>query len=357
VHAAQERSGSIGLKAGLHAIAVTFFEAAGGEELTVSWEGPSVAKQAIPGSALRHGGTGGGGDTTKPTVSVTSPTNGAAVYDAVAVEGAASDDVAVDRVEVSIDGGAYSPATGSSHWSYWTYSFDATTLSTGQHTVTARATDASGNAATAAITITVDPSATTEPSITIVTPAGGEIWFVGTTPRIEWTAANLTDVALRYSVDGGAQVEIDGSVDTTEPGWESYPWTVPSEPSTNCVIHVAGYMGECPTDSNAFEIRDVADSDLDGMDDGWEALFFGDLSRDGTADFDSDGLTDYQEFIGATDPAAGGAAAEQGSPGLACRHGPAGPAATPALLFAPAALVAMLGDMLRRKRARPSTQA
>ncbi len=52
LHGAQERSGTIGLKAGKHAVAVTFFEREGDEVLTVSYAGPGLAKGAIPGSKL-----------------------------------------------------------------------------------------------------------------------------------------------------------------------------------------------------------------------------------------------------------------------------------------------------------------
>jgi hypothetical protein len=52
LHGAQEASGTIGLKAGKHTIWVVFFEYGGDEWLTVSYEGPGVAKQAIPASAL-----------------------------------------------------------------------------------------------------------------------------------------------------------------------------------------------------------------------------------------------------------------------------------------------------------------
>jgi Tol biopolymer transport system component len=45
-----------------------------------------------------------------------------------------------------------------------------------------------------------------------------------------------------------------------------------------------------------------ADSDGDGMDDDWEVAYFGNLSRDGSGDFDSDGQTDLQEFRAGTDP-------------------------------------------------------
>lgn len=52
VHPAQERSGSIGLKAGKHAITVEYFERNGGQVFNVSWQGPGIAKQTIPASNL-----------------------------------------------------------------------------------------------------------------------------------------------------------------------------------------------------------------------------------------------------------------------------------------------------------------
>ncbi len=44
------------------------------------------------------------------------------------------------------------------------------------------------------------------------------------------------------------------------------------------------------------------DTDGDGMDDAWENLYFGNLSRTGSADSDGDGMTDLQEFLGGTNP-------------------------------------------------------
>lgn len=38
------------------------------------------------------------------------------------------------------------------------------------------------------------------------------------------------------------------------------------------------------------------DSDTDNLPDDWERFYFGDLSHDGTADSDGDGLTDAQEY-------------------------------------------------------------
>jgi hypothetical protein len=44
------------------------------------------------------------------------------------------------------------------------------------------------------------------------------------------------------------------------------------------------------------------DSDHDGLDDEWEVAYFGDLSRDGSSDFDGDGSADRDEFLAGTDP-------------------------------------------------------
>jgi len=45
-----------------------------------------------------------------------------------------------------------------------------------------------------------------------------------------------------------------------------------------------------------------SDDDGDTMDDDWEMAYFNTLDRNGSADFDSDGQTDEQEFQAGTDP-------------------------------------------------------
>ena len=44
------------------------------------------------------------------------------------------------------------------------------------------------------------------------------------------------------------------------------------------------------------------DTDGDGMDDDWEVAYFGNLSRNGEGDLDSDGASDLSEFLAGTDP-------------------------------------------------------
>ncbi len=59
-HSLNETSGSLFLGTGLHDIEVQYFDALGSEMLNVSWQGPGIAKQLIPGGVLRQGfGTAG----------------------------------------------------------------------------------------------------------------------------------------------------------------------------------------------------------------------------------------------------------------------------------------------------------
>jgi parallel beta-helix repeat protein len=52
LHAANERSGIIGLKAGKHTISVGYIQQGGDATLLVSYSGPGVSKQPIPGASL-----------------------------------------------------------------------------------------------------------------------------------------------------------------------------------------------------------------------------------------------------------------------------------------------------------------
>lgn len=58
LHGLIEKSGTIGLKAGKHALSVLFFEGGGGESLSVSYSGPGLGKQAIPAPAYFRVSTG-----------------------------------------------------------------------------------------------------------------------------------------------------------------------------------------------------------------------------------------------------------------------------------------------------------
>jgi len=89
-------------------------------------------------------------DTTPPSVTISSPEDGAIVaFLTITATGIASDDIAVEKVELSTDGATWVLASGATSWS------TNLTLHAGSNTITARATDTSGNVATTTITVTV----------------------------------------------------------------------------------------------------------------------------------------------------------------------------------------------------------
>ncbi len=96
-------------------------------------------------------------DTTLPSVDIVSPTEGQTLTGtspgiAVGVTGTASDsESGLQVVEVSVDSGPFSPATGTDSWSFTTE-----TLTGGAHTITARAKDNAGNIQEAMINITIE---------------------------------------------------------------------------------------------------------------------------------------------------------------------------------------------------------
>ncbi len=58
VHTVQEASGTVTLTAGMHPMEVQYFDREGAQELTLLWEGPGLAKQVIPSTALSVNETG-----------------------------------------------------------------------------------------------------------------------------------------------------------------------------------------------------------------------------------------------------------------------------------------------------------
>ena len=125
---------------------------------------------------LTTGGTPGT-DTTLPTVAMTAPADGATVSGAVTVSADASDDVGVTSVQFLLDGVAFGssglPDTNGNYSITW----DSTTAADGAHTLSAQASDAAGNTATATdVTVRVANGGgtdTTLPTVAMTAPADG----------------------------------------------------------------------------------------------------------------------------------------------------------------------------------------
>ena len=91
------------------------------------------------------------------------------------------------------------------------------------------------------------------PTVTVVSPNGGENWRVNSSHQITWSETNLSasSYSIQYSVDGGTTwtniTSVSGS--TT-----SYPWTVPNIPTTQALVKVIGY------DSAGNAVQDLSNS-------------------------------------------------------------------------------------------------
>jgi len=157
-----------------------------------------VAKIA-PGT----GGGGGGGDATKPTVTITSPSNGAWTGNSIQVSASASDNVGVTKIDVWANGGiiftvACGGAAGCSGGQWWTTG----PLPPGAYEVQAVATDTTGNQATS-FKVTIYKDATTP-----VYPSGAPADGGGTLPPL---TAKLTTPANGATVTGDVTVTMTTS--------------------------------------------------------------------------------------------------------------------------------------------------
>lgn len=112
------------------------------------------------------------GDTTPPSISITSPSNNATVAGNVTFSANASDNVGVAFVEFWVDG-AWQAADTSAPYSC---SWDSRSVSNGAHTLMAIAEDTSGNRTSTWISVNVANAApdTTPPTVSITSPTQGQ---------------------------------------------------------------------------------------------------------------------------------------------------------------------------------------
>ncbi|HET7901327.1 MAG TPA: Ig-like domain-containing protein, partial [Candidatus Nanopelagicales bacterium] len=145
-------------------------------------------------------------DTQNPTVAVTAPADGATVSGATTISANASDDKAVAQVEFFVDGSSVGVDTSAPYSVSWNAS------APGPHSITAVATDTAAKTTTSTpVSVTVPAPDTTDPTVSITSPAAGSIPFGATT--INATASDNKGVAkVEFFVDGTSV-----GVDTTAP--------------------------------------------------------------------------------------------------------------------------------------------
>jgi hypothetical protein len=156
-------------------------------------------------------------DSTPPTASITSPADGGTVSGGVGVTAAASDNVAVKKVELYVDGVLAATSTASPY----SFAWDTTSAGNGAHWLYARAYDAAGNYGSAGVTlVTVDNggSDVAPPTVSVLAPTAGST----VSGSVSVAAAALDNVGVTK-----VELRVDGTLkgtDTSAPytfAWDS----------------------------------------------------------------------------------------------------------------------------------------
>jgi subtilisin family serine protease len=171
-------------------------------------------------------------DTTPPTVSLNSPTNGSIVSATITARANANDNVGVAKVELYLDGAL----AGSSASASPTFSWDTTNSTNGTHILWAKAYDAAGNSGTStSVTVTVQNPGLdiTPPAVSVSAPLEGAT-VSGLTSVTVNASDNVGVTRIEWYLDGG----LAGST-TTVPA--SFSWKTTGSTNGSHSIQAKAY--------------------------------------------------------------------------------------------------------------------
>jgi hypothetical protein len=193
------------------------------------------------------------GDTTPPTVSITSPSDGATVRGTVKITASASDNVGVVGVQFFGDRAALGDEVTTAPYSILV---DTTTSPDGSHAITAVARDAAGNRTTSTpVTVTV---ANNTPPPPPPPPAPGSAKrFEETDPSIAYSAGWTPDGRLSWSGGTATVSTAPGAQATLTFTGTSVSWIGGRSPDTGIArISLDGiFLTEVDTYSKTVEVR------------------------------------------------------------------------------------------------------
>ena len=172
-------TGSISLQGGSNTLTVTARDAAGNtrtDSLVVTYSTTTP------------------GDTTAPSVTISSPTSSATYTTSsgtLSLGGSASDNVGVTQISWSNNRGGSGTASGTTSWSV-----GSITLQSGSNVITVTARDAANNLNTDVLTVTYNVADTTNPTVTINSPTTGTSYTASSgTLSLGGTASDNVGVA------------------------------------------------------------------------------------------------------------------------------------------------------------------
>ena len=166
---------------------------------TAGWD-PSYGWGRVNAArAVSLAGGGGTGDTTAPTVSITSPSDGVTVSGTISAQVTANDNVGVASVSLKVDG----VLLAGDNTAPYTFPWNTSAAANGSHTLTAIAVDGAGNSASATVSVTVNNAVdTTPPSVSITSPGNGANVAAGNVSVLVSAMDNVGVVKVELYVDG-----------------------------------------------------------------------------------------------------------------------------------------------------------
>jgi len=199
-------------------------------------------------------------DLTPPVVTVVRPNGGEIFYGGTqdTIRWVATDNEGVDSVNIyySTDGGSTYPYTiATSEPNDSTYIWTVPSTLSENCLVKVVAFDAALNSAEDVSDAVFTIADGTPPSVTVIRPNGGEIFYVAQDDTIRWVAIDkfgVDSVSIYYSTDGGAT--FPNVIATGEPNDSVYVWNVPNTSSTDCIVKVVAYdtsINSAPDSSDA----------------------------------------------------------------------------------------------------------
>jgi hypothetical protein len=163
---------------------------------TVEVSGYNVPNSPQPYALIVDGGSGA--EDRPPTVSITAPAGGTTVSGRVDITADASDDNGVTQVEFFVDGATI----GVDETAPYSVQWDSAAVSDGGHTISATATDTTGQPASDSVTVTID----NEPDPTL--HVGDLEGSSAEAPRGRWSAL------VTITVHDNAEAVVDGATVT-----------------------------------------------------------------------------------------------------------------------------------------------
>ncbi len=171
-----------------------------------------------------------------PVVSIAAPAANARVHGSVPITVAASDDGAVARVDIAVDGTVLASDTSRPYTATW----NSATATNASHTITATAYDEAGNSASASTTVTADNTAA--PTVSIASPGADDT--VSGTVTLSATAGDDAGVTRVEFYADGQHLGDDTAAPYTMP-WDTLDLlhTAFDDPSAPHAVTVKAYDG------------------------------------------------------------------------------------------------------------------